>query len=204
VDLEKGQVRAQLEKEAESEIDNLRKTMPGIKDMTMDAFFKAKREKNPLIDDYQKKQDEIQSSYLERIDAEMAKLDIFYGTQRDGQTRLAKNLSRLSPVSCFLHGVTEIAGTGLAEYDRLKENRASFVKFLENEISKKSTFLRFENVSTGGFSFERETSAPKLPYRTSALRDVLPGVWPDMALLLFYGILFLAGAYASFLRYDLR
>ena len=204
VDLEKGQVRAQLEKEAEGEIDKLRKTMPGVKDMTMDAFFKAKRDKNPLIDDYEKKQDEIQSSYRERIDAEMAKLDAFYGTQRDGQTQLAKNLSRLSPVSCFLHGVTEIAGTGLAEVGRLKENKTAFASFLENEISRKMKMLRFGNMAMGGDGFDREAPASKLVYREGTLRDELAGVWPDMALLLFYGILFFAGAYVSFLRYDLR
>jgi ABC-type transport system involved in multi-copper enzyme maturation permease subunit len=202
VDLEKGQVRAQLEKEGDGEIDKLRKTMPGIKDMTIDAFFKAQRGKNPLIDEYQKKQDEIQSSSRERIDAEMAKLDAFYGTQRDGQTRLARNLSRLSPVSCFLHGVTEIAGTGLAEVGRLKENKRAFASFLENEISRKMKMLRFGNLDMS--DFDRETPAPKLVYREGTLRDALPGVWPDMALLVFYGILFLAGAYVSFLRYDLR
>jgi ABC-type transport system involved in multi-copper enzyme maturation permease subunit len=204
VDLEKGQVRAQLEKEGEGEIDKLRKTMPGIKDMTMDAFFKAKREKNPLIDDYQKKQDEIQSSYRERIDAEMAKLDAFYGTQRDGQTRLAKNLSRLSPVSCFLHAVTEIAGTGLAEVGRLKENKTAFASLLENEISRKLKMLRFGNMAMGEDGFDRDAPASKFVYREGTLRDELAGVWPDMALLLFYGILFFAGAYVSFLRYDLR
>jgi ABC-type transport system involved in multi-copper enzyme maturation permease subunit len=204
VDLEKNQMRNQLTKEIEGEFDTLRKTMPGIKEMTMDDFFKARRAKNPIVDEFQKKQTEIQDKYRERTDAEMDKIDAFYGAQRDGQTRLARNLSRLSPISCFLHGVTEIAGTGLAEYGRLKENRASFAKFLENEISKKSKMLRFDNMAMGDYGFDREAPAPKLPYRTTVLRDVLPGVWPDMALLLFYGILFFAGAYVSFLRYDLR
>jgi ABC-type transport system involved in multi-copper enzyme maturation permease subunit len=202
VDLEKGQVRAQLEKEGDGEIDKLRKSMPGIKDMTIDEFFKAEREKSPLIDEYQKKQDKIQSSSRERIDAEMAKIDAFYGMQRDGQTRLARNLSRLSPVSCFLHGVAEIAGTGLSEVSRLKENKTAFASLLENEISRKMKMLRFGNLDMS--DFDRETPAPKLVYREGTLRDQLAGVWPDMALLLFYGILFFAGAYVSFLRYDLR
>ena len=204
VDLEKSQARAQLAKESEGEIDKMRKSMPGIKDMTMDAFFKARREKNPLIDEYQKKQDEILNAYRERIDTEMAKLDAFYGAQRDGQTRLARNLSRLSPVSCFLHGVTEIAGTGLAEVGRLKENRTAFASFLENEISRKEKVLRFENMAMSNDEFDGDPPAPKLVYREGTLRDELAGVWPDMALLFFYGILFFAGTYVSFLRYDLR
>lgn len=204
VDLEKSQVRAQLTKESRGEIDKMRKTMPGIKDMTKDAFFKALREKNPLIDEYQKKQDEIMSAYNERIDGEMAKLDTLYGTQRDGQTRLARNLSRLSPVSCFLHGVTEIAGTGLAEVGRLKENRTALASLLVNEISRKIKSLRFENMAMSSDGVDRETPAPRLVYKSGTLGDELAGAWPDMALLFFYGILFFAGAYVSFLRYDLR
>jgi ABC-type transport system involved in multi-copper enzyme maturation permease subunit len=204
VDLEKSQVRAQLKKEGDGEVDKMRQSMPGIKDMTMDAFFKAAlRGKNPLINEYQKRQDEILNSYRERIDAETAKLDAFYGAQREGQTRLARNLSRLSPVSCFLHGVTEIAGTGLAEAGRLKENKTVFASLLENEISRKMKLLHFGNMAMAG-EIGRETPAPKLVYREGTLRDALPGVWPDMALLVFYGILFFAGAYVSFLRYDLR
>jgi ABC-type transport system involved in multi-copper enzyme maturation permease subunit len=204
VDLEKSQVRVQLTKESAGEIDKMRKAMPGIKDMTVDAFFKARDNKNPLIAEYEKKQDEIRNAYRERMDAEMAKLDVFYGARRDGQTRLARNLSRLSPISCFLHGVTEIAGTGLAEVDRLKENRTALASLLDNEISRKMKMLQFGNMTMGSDGNDRETPAPKLVYKTATLRDELASVWPDMALLLFYGILFFAGAYASFLRYDLR
>jgi hypothetical protein len=178
--------------------------MPGIKDMTMDDFFKAQREKNPLVDEYQKKQDEIQGSTRERVDAEMAKLDAFYGTQRDGQTRLARNLSRLSPVSCFLHGVTEIAGTGLAEAGRLKENRTALAGLLENEISRKLKMTHFGNVTMGEDGFDRQAPAAKLVYRQGPLGDVLAGIWPDMALLAVYGLLFFVGAVWSFRRYDLR
>ncbi len=204
VDLEKNQTRLQLGKELETEVDSLRKTMPGIKDMTMDEFFKARKAKSPVVDEYQKKQDEIRKTFGERTDAELAKIDAFYGARRDGQTRLARNLSRLSPISCFLHGVTEIAGTGLAEYDRVKENRTAFASLLENEIGRKEKLLRFEDATMGDYGFDRDTPAPKLVYRTGTLGDRLAGVWPDMALLVFYGILFFAGAYVSFLRYDLR
>ena len=204
VDLEKNQMRNQLNKEMEGEFAALRKTMPGIKEMTMDEFFKAKRAKNPIVDEFQKKQDEILDRLRDRTDGELAKIDAFYGAQRDGQTRLARNLSRLSPISCFLHGVTEISGTGLIQMDRLKENRTAFARLLENEISKKSKMLRFENMAMGEDGFDSETPVLKLVYREGTLRDELAGVWPDMALLVFYGILFFAGAYVSFLRYDLR
>jgi ABC-type transport system involved in multi-copper enzyme maturation permease subunit len=56
----------------------------------------------------------------------------------------------------------------------------------------------------GGYDFDRNAPAPKISYQTGALADVLPSVWPDIALLFIFGILFFAGAYVSFLRYDLR
>jgi ABC-type transport system involved in multi-copper enzyme maturation permease subunit len=113
-------------------------------------------------------------------------------------------LSRLSPVSCFLHGVTEIAGTGLAEVGRLKENRTALTSLLVNEISRKIKSLRFENMTMSSDGVDNETPAPRLVYKSATLGDELAGAWPDMALLVFYGILFFAGAYVSFLRYDLR
>jgi len=204
VDFEKSQVRSQLSKESGDEIDKMRKSMPGIKDMTVDEFFKAKRNKNPLVDEYQTKQDEIQAAYLKRTDAELAKLDAAYAAQRERQTGLARDLSRLSPVSCYLHGVTEIAGTGLTEADRLKENKTALAGFLVNEVSRKLKVLRFGHMAMSNDSFEGDPPAPRLVYKGGTLRDQLPGVWPDMALLAFFGILFFAGAYVSFLRYDLR
>ncbi|MGD0783717.1 MAG: ABC transporter permease subunit, partial [Candidatus Aminicenantales bacterium] len=68
IDLEKERLRVQLQKDLDGEIDTLRKTMPGIKDMTADEFFKAHRAKEPIVDEFQKKQDEIQDAYRARLD----------------------------------------------------------------------------------------------------------------------------------------
>ena len=170
VDLEKGQVRAQLEKEGDGEIDKLRKSMPGIKDMTIDEFFKAEREQR------------ARSSTSTRRSRTRSRAHPASGSTRrwprstpsTGRSATAKPGWRgiyrgLSPVSCFLHGVTEIAGTGLAEVGRLKENKTAFASLLENEISRKMKMLRFGNLDMS--DFDRETPAPKLVYREGTLRD---------------------------------
>ncbi len=204
IDLEKNTRRQDLAKAMEAEFVNLRRTLPGVKDMSMSEFFKGRRANNPAVEEYIKKQKDVQETYLTRTAAEMEKIDASYEVQRAAQTRLARNISRLSPVSCFLHIVTETSRTGLAEVDRLKRNRASFRKFLDDEIGRKSTRVRFENMSTGGYTFDRQTPAPRIRYEEGTLAGILPGVGIDIALLFLYAILFFAAAYVSFLRYDLR
>ena len=119
IDIEKSQVRMQMQREEDQEIRQLQKTMPGVKDMAERDFFKKLRAGDESAKAYEKKQTEVQEQYRIKSDAELDRIDALYENQRRIQAEIARNISRLSPVSCFVHIIAELSNTGFAEYRSL-------------------------------------------------------------------------------------
>jgi ABC-type transport system involved in multi-copper enzyme maturation permease subunit len=204
IDLEKSQVRRRLEKEEYDAYDRLRTTMPVVQDWSVRDFMDNRRKNDPAALEYVEKQKKIQEEFRSRIDDEIGRIGAFYEGQRDAQAALAKTISRLSPVSCFLHLVTEISRTGFVEFRQWKRNQARFKELLDREICSKIERMSFENFSMGGFPGDRNAPPPRMAFETSSTKSILDDVWPDFVLLLVYGFLFFTGAYVAFLRYDVR
>jgi ABC-type transport system involved in multi-copper enzyme maturation permease subunit len=204
IDMEKSQVRMQMQKEEYQEIGRLQKTMPGVKDMVARDFFANLRKGEESAKAFEKKQNEVKDQFRVKCDAELNRIDTLYENQRNLQAEIARNISRLSPVSCFIHIMAEISNTGFAEYREWQETRSRFKQLLDREISAKMDMIQFGNMSVGGGKIDRTAPMPKIEYRPVRLDKVISVVWPDVLVLLIYGILFFAGAYVIFLRYDVR
>jgi ABC-type transport system involved in multi-copper enzyme maturation permease subunit len=205
VDLEKNQVRLQSDRDFYADLGRLTKLSPGIKDMSTDEYWKARRAKNPTIEAFEKVQTERKAEFTARLNAELDKIDAEFERQRGRQAALARNLSRLSPVSCFIHVMAELAGTGFAEESAWRQTRSRFKQIIDREIAPKMRMYTFGNMSYGGDrNLDRKAPAPRFPADPVPLEKRLAVVWVDLALLGIYGILFFAGAYVAFLRYDVR
>ncbi len=205
IDLEKNQVRLQNDRDIYADLQQLTQTTPGIKDMSMDEFFKALRAKSPAVEAFKKVQADRKAEFTARLDADLDKIDAEFERQRGRQAALARNLSRLSPVSCLVHFMAELAGTGFAEERQWLETRSRFKQILDREIAIKLTALAFKNITLSSYrGIDLKAPAPKLPAEPVPLERRLAAGWVDMALLGIYGVLFFAGAYVVFLRYDVR
>lgn len=204
IDMEKNQRRLQIDKEAEEEIDKLKEAVPGLKDMSIREFMKNLRAGAENVKEYIEKQNQIRELYKAKSEEELNKIDSYYEKKRNVQAALAQNISRLSPVSCFIHLMVEISSTGLVEYKQWKRTRSRFKQLLDEEICSKQDSMRFGNFSTGDFKGDRKGPAPKLVYQPVSLSTIWKYIWPDFALLLLYNILFFTGAYVVFLKYDVR
>jgi ABC-type transport system involved in multi-copper enzyme maturation permease subunit len=204
VDLEKSRVRIQNDLDLGAALEKLFKSTPGIKDMSMDEFFKAKRAKNPAIDAFEKAQAEVQGQFTARLNVDLDKIDADFERQKARQAGLARTIARLSPVSCFVHVMAELAGTGFVEEAAWRQTRANFKQLLDREIASKQTMYVFGQISYGSTNVDRKAPAPKIAAETVPLDARLATVWVDLALLAIYGLLFFTGAYVSFLRYDVR
>ncbi len=204
VDLEKGRARLQNDLDQGAELEKLVKATPGIKDMSMDEFFKAKRAKNPAIDAFEKAQAEVEGKFTAQLNADLDRIDAEFERQKARQAGLARNIARLSPISCFVHIMAELAGTGFVEEAAWRQTRANFKRILDREIASKQTMYVFGQISYGGMNLDRNAPAPKLPAAAVPLDVRLAAVWVDLVLLALYGLLFFTGAYVSFLRYDVR
>ncbi len=205
IDLEKSQVRLQSDRDFYSDLDRLAKSTPGIKDMSMDEYFKARRAKSPAVEAFEKAQTERKAEFTARLNTELDNIDAEFERQRGRQAALARNLSRLSPVSCFIHVMAELAGTGFAEESAWRETRSRFKRMIDREIAPMTRMYTFGNVGYGGGrNLDVKAPAPKLPAEPVPLEKRLAAVWIDLVLLAIYGILFFAGATVVFLRYDVR
>jgi ABC-type transport system involved in multi-copper enzyme maturation permease subunit len=204
VDLEKSQIRSQFNRELDGALRELARTMPGVKDMSVKEYFAEKRAKNPAVEAYEKAQTERRADFAVRLSAALDRVDAGFERQRGRQAGLARNLSRLSPVSCFVHVLAELSATGFVEEKAWRDTRSRFRQILDREIAPKTGSISFGDLTYGSLKLDRKAPAPKLPPEPVPLEKRLAAVWADLALLVIYGLLFFTGAYVAFLRYDVR
>jgi len=127
--------------------------------------------------------------------------------------RVAFGLSRISPAATFSLATTNLAGTSLD----LKEH------YLNAATDYQQAYAKFMKEKTGmllgGFRVMafRNTDGeepkktpinpheiPPFVYQPMPLKDVFNAALLDLGILLLFNLIFFAGAYAAFLRYDVR
>jgi ABC-type transport system involved in multi-copper enzyme maturation permease subunit len=126
------------------------------------------------------------------------------------QQRLAFGLARVSPASAFSLAATNLAGSSL----ELKNH------YLEEARRYRDVYARFQQEKSEGdggigMIFIRKPGQPEpepidpgeLPefqYRQPPLKEVVQASVLDLGILAVFNIVFFAGAFVSFLRYDVR
>ena len=204
VDLEKIQIGRQLEKEMFLELERLREEFPGTKNMSLQEFMKGLSRGDAEALAYEAKQKDLKDSYQAKCETEWARLDSFYEAQRVNQADLARDIARLSPVSCFVHLMVEISDTGLLGYRQWKDMRFRLKNVLDREIVNKIRRIKFGNYGINRFEGDENAQISGPDYAPVKIRGILSTVWVDLLLLLSYGVLFFIGANIAFVRYDVR
>lgn len=124
--------------------------------------------------------------------------------------RIALNIARLSPASVFSLAVTDLAGTSLG----LKQ------RYLETANTYQQTYTQFirEKTGSGGGWFMVTTQGqgeeepepidphelPAFVYQEPDTETFAMAALTDMGFLMLFNIVFFAGAFVAFLRYDVR
>jgi len=178
---EKNQIRMENEKECDARIDKL-----------LDSGQSSLE-----------KQKSIRAEYGEKLVESWQKLDREWEKRREIQMSMAMNLARLSPVSCFIRPMAEISKTGWLEYQEFAKDVSRFQLVLNEKVYSQNVF----EVTKGGLqSYEGKFSgpAPIFQFQTISNESLMKNVLPDFILLVIYNLLFFAGAYVKFLRYDAR
>ena len=120
------------------------------------------------------------------------------------QSRLAKNLACVSPYASFVYVATDLSGTGLRSLDyfgRVREEyNGNFRRYL-NEKVKEATQ---KDPTFNENSFIDLSDRPRFSYREEPLKERLASVLPYWGVLLFFNVVFFAGAFVGFIRYDVR
>jgi hypothetical protein len=130
---------------------------------------------------------DIVKNHFDAINRELNQMEEDYRNKFDRLVRLSKNINRLSPAASFVYASTELAGTGIGEESRLKEN-----------------VLRYKD-SVLSIRERGEKQAPAFAYGYRSVGQFLAqGGLFDLAWLVFFNILFFALGYVAFVRYDVR
>jgi ABC-type transport system involved in multi-copper enzyme maturation permease subunit len=125
------------------------------------------------------------------ISSENDKLIADYRTHFNRLVTLSQNITRFSPAAAFTYLSTDIAGTGIYEERRLKQAVVEY----KNLIWDKPTD------SDGNIVGE----FPAFSFQRSSINQILNfGGMSNLLLLVLFNVLFFAGAYVVFLRYDVR
>jgi ABC-type transport system involved in multi-copper enzyme maturation permease subunit len=199
---EKAQIRLANEKACEAEVDKLIKEYPRPPRKADVLRTPGKPQWPPK--EFTDRQAEIRARFQSDLLAATGKAQQAYEKKRDAQIQTSMLVARISPVSCYVRPMAEIAGTGWLEYKRFTETVGRFQQRLNDEIYSKVRFQRMEGGISSGFSGKSDVPPPRLADVRIPFGDVARNVLPDFVLLLVFNALFFAGAFVAFLRYDPR
>jgi ABC-type transport system involved in multi-copper enzyme maturation permease subunit len=155
-------------------------------------------------DNTQEKQDAVSAAFKAKLTEAFQKLDRDEDNRQNAQMQLAVNISRLSPVSCFVRPMAEIARTGWMQFELFRQDVGRFGAALDDKVYGLYQEFRQKGGSNVGFKGDGSASAPVFQAGRIRTGDVVKNVLPDALLLVVFNLLFFAGAYVAFLRYDVR
>ncbi len=147
--------------------------------------------------------EEVNHDLMAIINARSAELIADYQAKRRRQQMLAFNLSRISPPSALTFSTMRLGKTGVEAHERFANSVRTYESILGDWFMSKMS----ENMQ---FSPQAESPKPVLdgmPQYESVpegLSDSLYAVRYDLGIMILLNILLFAGAFVSFLRYDVR
>jgi hypothetical protein len=156
--------------------------------------------------------DELAEERTRKIGELDARLNEERGNRQRWQQRLALGLARVSPASTFSLASAGLAGTSLDLPERYRSvvgaYQERFAAFQREKTGRSSGGIRM--VVKLGNEEEEEPSAidlselPAFVWEPPSVREALRAGIFDISLLFFFNMLFFAGAFAAFMRYDVR
>jgi ABC-type transport system involved in multi-copper enzyme maturation permease subunit len=151
---------------------------------------------------YKKFLEAYQQELTAKIDENNAALEREYQAKKQSQERLAINLSRISPASALTFSTMSLARTGLDEHERFLASLRAYKPIFSRWLNSK--MMKSLNLQTGQTGKVVLDEMPQHKFEPETLSRSVARTLPDFGLMLFLIIVFFAGAYVSFLKYDVR
>jgi ABC-type transport system involved in multi-copper enzyme maturation permease subunit len=182
-------------------------------DRTKMASFKpATKDMSLMVSEFNK----FMSDIADERDRKMRELGDQLNEERVNaqrrQQKVAFGLARVSPAAAFSLAVTTLAGTSLDIQDRYHNATIAyqqiFGKFMFQKTGLKlgGRVMAFRTTEQNGEKPKPidPQELPAFEYSAATLADVLPSALLDLGLLALFNLVFFAGAFVAFLRYDVR
>ncbi len=148
--------------------------------------------------------EEIQQEATVKIDENNAAIERDYQLRKKAQEQLAINLSRVSPASALTFSTMSLARTGLDEHERFLASIRTYKPIFAKWANAKMMRNLFDLAGSGPPAKVVLDDMPLHKFESEILSKSFARTLPDFGLMLFFIIIFFAGAYVSFLKYDVR
>ena len=162
----------------------------------------AAKDQKKYQEDFKKFLEDYQNDLTSKIDENNAALERDYQARKTSQERLAINISRISPASALMFSTMSLARTGLDDHEQflasIRAYKPSFTRWVNSRMMKSINF------STGEQGKVNLADMPLHKFEPESLSKSLARTLPDFGVMIVLIIIFFAGAYASFLKYDVR
>jgi ABC-type transport system involved in multi-copper enzyme maturation permease subunit len=159
-----------------------------------------------FFEQYKKWGENSRKEYAAKIDSYNASLERDYQVKKQAQEQLAVNLSRISPASALMIGAMSLARTGPEEHARFLASvrifKPTFAGWINTKLYRSINYNARQTGEIG--SKPTLDDQPQHTFEPESLAKSLSRILPDFGLMLFLIIFFFAGAYISFIKYDVR
>jgi ABC-type transport system involved in multi-copper enzyme maturation permease subunit len=174
----------------------------GVNDWAKENPPKPGEDPKIRLDKFKKFLEDYQQELTAKIDENNAALERDYQARKQSQVRLAIDLSRISPASALTFSTMSLARTGLDEHERFLASIRAYKPIFSRWINSK--MMKSLNLQTGQTGKVVLDDMPQHKFEPETLGRSFARTLPDFGLALFLIIIFFAGSYISFLRYDVR
>ncbi|MFC1792185.1 ABC transporter permease subunit [Planctomycetota bacterium] len=150
--------------------------------------------------------DEIQNAWDERKrmkEVEWKLLDDF-DRRTAFQTKLAKNLACISPLTDFMYFARDLTSTGLRSLDYFERSKNQHIRVLNSYIDRKYKNAIDEDPEVDNYSVLDVDDRPRFIFKEEPLKGKLNAALPYWGILVLFNVVFFAAAFAGFMRYDVR
>lgn len=138
--------------------------------------------------EWEKKRAKLEAEIGERMERRARQMDETFRNRLNAQIHLSRSLSSLSPIAVGTYLITDLAGTGVLANEMLGDTIEEYWELVREEWD----------------AIEDWEDLPTFKERTLNWKEVFERDKLDLLLLLVLNVLFFMGAYAAFLRYDVR
>jgi ABC-type transport system involved in multi-copper enzyme maturation permease subunit len=174
----------------------------GVNDWAKENPTKPGEDLKIRQDKFKKFLEDYQQELTAKIDENNAALERDYQARKQAQVHLAINISRISPASALTFSTMSLARTGLDEHERFLASIRAYKPIFSRWLNSK--MMKSLNLQTGQAGKVVLDDMPQHKFEPETLGRSFARTLPDFGLVLFLIIIFFAGSYISFLRYDVR
>jgi hypothetical protein len=166
--------------------------------VALDMNFKS------MVDAFRKEIEETNLPSVDDLRSKIRKLRDNFRTRAKVQTKLAKNLTCISPYANYLYLAMDLTGTGLHSSEHFSD--------LVGQFRVDQLIPYFGQVVTDAEkdpTYTRDTilnvdDRPHFVFQEEPLKGKLRAALPYWGILVLFNVLFFAGAFTGFMRYDVR